>query len=182
MAIVLLILHVERGLPDISVLKDIQLQVPLRIYSNDGLLMAEYGEKKRVPVPYEQIPKQLIQAVLATEDQRYFEHSGVDLVGLVRASVVLVTTGTKAQGGSTITMQVARNFFLNNKKTYTRKLREILLAVKIDKAFSKQKILDLYLNQIFYGNRAFLGNNKAIKSPMCYQRGVAFMVFIVMHY
>ncbi len=154
-AIVLLILHVERGLPDISVLKDIQLQVPLRIYSDEGLLMAEYGEKKRVPVPYEQIPKQLIQAVLATEDQRYFEHSGVDLVGLVRASVVLVTTGTKAQGGSTITMQVARNFFLNNKKTYTRKLREILLAVKIDKAFSKQKILDLYLNQIFYGNRAY---------------------------
>ncbi len=154
-AVVLLILHVERGLPDISVLKDIQLQVPLRIYSDEGLLMAEYGEKKRVPVPYEQIPKQLIQAVLATEDQRYFEHSGVDLVGLVRASVVLVTTGTKAQGGSTITMQVARNFFLSNKKTYTRKLREILLAVKIDKSFSKQKILDLYLNEIFYGNRAY---------------------------
>ncbi len=153
--IILLILNVERGLPDISVLKDFQLQVPLRIYSDEGLLMAEYGEKKRVPVPYEQIPNQLIQAVLATEDQRYFEHGGVDLLGLVRASVVLITTGTKAQGGSTITMQVARNFFLNNKKTYTRKLREILLAVKIDKSFSKQKILDLYLNAIFYGNRAY---------------------------
>lgn len=154
-AMVLLILNVERGLPDISVLKDFQLQVPLRIYSDDGLLMAEYGEKKRVPVPYAQIPNQLIQAVLATEDQRYFEHGGVDLLGLMRASVVLITTGTKAQGGSTITMQVARNFFLNNKKTYTRKLREILLAVKIDKEFSKQKILDLYLNTIFYGNRAY---------------------------
>lgn len=131
------------------------MQVPLRIYSDDGLLLAEYGEKKRSPVPYEQIPNQLIQAVLATEDQRYFEHSGVDFLGLVRASVVLITTGTKAQGGSTITMQVARNFFLNSKKTYSRKLREILLAVKIDKSFSKQKILDLYLNKIFYGNRAY---------------------------
>ncbi len=153
--IILLVLNVERGLPDISVLKDIQMQVPLRIYSDEGLLMAEYGEKKRVPVPYEQIPTHLIQAVLATEDQRYFEHGGVDLVGLVRASVVLISTGTKAQGGSTITMQVARNFFLDSKKTYTRKVREILLAVKIDKTFSKQKILDLYLNKIFYGNRAY---------------------------
>ncbi len=155
LGIVLLILNIERTLPDVSVLKDIQLQVPLRIYSNEGLLIAEYGEKKRSPVPYDEIPRSLINAVLATEDQRYFEHSGVDFLGLVRASVVLITTGTKAQGGSTITMQVARNFFLNSKKTYSRKLREILLAVKIDKSFSKQKILDLYLNKIFYGNRAY---------------------------
>lgn len=153
--VVILILNIERSLPDVSILKDIQMQVPLRIYSDEGLLIAEYGEKKRSPVPYDQIPTQLIQAVLATEDQRYFEHSGVDFMGLVRASVVLITTGTKAQGGSTITMQVARNFFLNSKKTYSRKLREILLAVKIDKTFSKQKILDLYLNKIFYGNRAY---------------------------
>ncbi len=150
-----LILEVEKNLPDVSVLKDIHLQVPLRLYSQENLLIAEYGEQRRTPVPYDQIPNTLIQAVLATEDQRYFEHSGVDFIGLIRASVVLVATGTKAQGGSTITMQVARNFFLNSKKTYSRKLREILLAIKIDKTFSKQKILDLYLNKIFYGNRAY---------------------------
>ena len=119
-AAAVLILDIERGLPDVSVLKDVRLQVPLRIYSEEGLLMAEYGEKRRTPVPYDQIPPTLINAVLATEDQRYFEHSGVDLLGLMRASVVLITTGTKAQGGSTITMQVARNFFLNSKKTYCR--------------------------------------------------------------
>ncbi len=155
LAIGLLIIHIESELPDVSVLKNVEMQVPLRVYSADHKLIAEFGEKRRFPVPYEQIPPQLIHAVLATEDQRFFEHPGFDFWGLARATVQLVLTGTKSQGGSTITMQVARNFFLSPKKTYTRKLKEILLAMKIEQAFNKQKILDLYLNKIYFGNRAY---------------------------
>ena len=108
----LVIFYLEDDLPDVGMLKDVQLQVPLRIYTSDGELMAEYGQKRRIPVPYEEIPPQLIHAVLATEDQRFFEHPGVDIFGLARAAVQVIATGTKVQGGSTITMQVARNFFL----------------------------------------------------------------------
>ncbi len=118
-------------------------------------LIAEYGEKRRIPIPYDRIPKQLIDAVLATEDQRYFQHPGIDVYGLMRASLLLIATGRKEQGGSTITMQVARSFYLNRRKTFGRKLREILLALKIDHKLSKQKILELYLNKIFLGNRAY---------------------------
>jgi len=154
-AIAILIIHIESELPDVDVLKNVQMQVPLRIYTSDGKLIAEYGEKRRMPVPYDEIPKPLINALLATEDQRFFEHPGVDLKGLMRASVQLALTGRKTQGGSTITMQVARNFFLSPQKTYTRKIKEILLAIKIDQSLSKQKILDLYLNKIYFGNRAY---------------------------
>jgi len=147
--------YIEFQLPDIDALSTIQLQVPLQILSHDGKLVAEYGEKRRIPIPYEKIPPQLIQAVLATEDQRYFQHPGIDIPGLARASMILITTGRKVQGGSTITMQVARSFYLNPKKTFGRKLREILLALKIDHKLSKQKILELYLNKIFLGNRAY---------------------------
>ncbi len=142
-------------LPDIKALNTVQLQVPLLIYTHDGKLMADYGEKRRIPVPYEKIPKQLINAVLATEDQRYFQHPGIDIPGLMRAAILLVVTGRKEQGGSTITMQVARSFYLTRHKTFGRKLREILLALKIDHGLSKQKILELYLNKIFLGNRAY---------------------------
>lgn len=155
LAIGLLIIHIESELPDVSVLKNVEMQVPLRVYTSDHKLIAEYGEKRRFPVPYDQIPPQLIHAVLATEDQRFFEHPGFDFWGLARATVQLALTGTKSQGGSTITMQVARNFFLSPKKTYTRKLKEILLAMKIEQAFSKEKILDLYLNKIYFGDRAY---------------------------
>ncbi len=148
-------IYIESGLPDVDTLKTVQLQVPLRIYSSDSKLIAEYGEKRRIPARYDQIPKLLIDAVLATEDQRYFEHPGVDIFGLMRAGVHLIRTGTKAQGGSTITMQVARNFFLSRKKSYWRKLKEIMLAIKIDRELSKEKILELYLNKIFLGNRAY---------------------------
>ena len=151
----LVIFYLEEDLPDIRMLNQVQLQVPLRIYTYDGELIAEYGEKKRIPVPYEQIPRPLIQAVLATEDQRFFEHSGVDLLGLARAAIQVIITGNKVQGGSTITMQVARNFFLTRKKTYSRKLKEILLAIKIDNELSKEKIINLYLNKIYLGNRAY---------------------------
>jgi len=147
--------YIEFQLPDIDELNTIQLQVPLQIFTRDGKLIAEYGEIKRIPIPYDQIPQQLIQAVLATEDQRYFQHPGVDIPGLMRATIKLIATGRKEQGGSTITMQVARTFYLTRHKTFGRKLREILLALKIEHKLSKQKILELYLNKIFFGARAY---------------------------
>jgi penicillin-binding protein 1A len=147
--------YMEIFLPSVSVLKDAKLQVPLRIYTADGKLISEYGNKRRIPIPYNQIPPMLIHAVLATEDKRFFNHSGVDIFGLGRAGVIFITTGRKTQGGSTITMQVARNFFLTSKKTFSRKFKEILLAIKIDKTFTKQKILDLYFNKVFLGKHAY---------------------------
>jgi penicillin-binding protein 1A len=150
-----LYLYLESQLPNVESLKTVQLQVPLRIYSQDGLLIQEYGEKRRIPLTYEEIPPTLVHALIATEDQRFFDHSGVDVFGLARATVKMVQTGTKSQGGSTITMQVARNFFLNRKKTFLRKFNEIMLAIKIDRELSKEKILELYLNKIYLGNRAY---------------------------
>lgn len=150
-----LYLYLESQLPNVDSLKTVRLQVPLRVYTQDGLLIQEYGEKRRIPVSYEDIPPTLIHAILATEDQRFFEHPGVDIFGLGRATVRMIQTGTKSQGGSTITMQVARNFFLSRKKTFLRKFNEILLAIKIDRELSKEKILELYLNKIYLGNRAY---------------------------
>ena len=151
----LLYLYLESQLPNVDSLKTVQLQVPLRIYTQEGLLIQEYGEKRRIPLTYDQIPPTLVHAVIATEDQRFFDHSGVDVLGLARATVRMIQTGTKSQGGSTITMQLARNFFLNRKKTFLRKFNEILLAIKIDRELSKEKIMELYLNKIFLGNRAY---------------------------
>jgi penicillin-binding protein 1A len=148
-------IYLESQLPDVESLKTVQLEVPLQIYTKDGLLIQEYGEKKRIPVTYDQIPPLLTQALLVTEDQRFFEHPGVDVFGLGRAAIRMIKTGTKSQGGSTITMQVARNFFLDRKKTFLRKFNEILLAIRIDKELSKEKILELYLNKIYLGNRAY---------------------------
>ena len=142
-------------LPPAASLRDIQLQVPLRVYSSEGLLLAEFGDKRRIPVDYENIPLQLIEAFLAAEDDRFFEHPGVDYQGILRAVYALVITGQKAQGGSTITMQVARNFFLSNEKTYLRKLNEIILALQIEQKLSKEEILSLYLNKIYLGKRAY---------------------------
>ena len=142
-------------LPDIDSLKEIHLQVPLRIFSSENKLIAEFGEKRRIPVEYNNIPPSLIHAFLAAEDERFFEHPGVDYQGILRAVYSLVTTGVKTQGGSTITMQVARNFFLSRKKTYLRKLNEIILALQIDHMLSKEEILTLYLNKIYLGNRAY---------------------------
>lgn len=150
-----LVIHVEANLPSVDMLRDVQLQVPLKIYSADGKLIAEYGEKRRTPLTLEQIPQKLKDAVIATEDRRFYKHPGVDIRGLMRAVVNLVSKGTKEQGGSTITMQVARNFFLTRNKTYTRKLNEILLALKIEQELSKDEILELYLNKIYFGKRAY---------------------------
>lgn len=153
--LMLLWIYSASQLPDVESLKTVQLQVPLRIYTKDGLLIQEYGEKRRIPLDYEDIPKTLVHALLATEDQRFFEHPGVDIFGLGRAAISVIQTGSKSQGGSTITMQVARNFFLTRKKTYLRKFNEILLAIKIDNELPKEKILELYLNKIYLGNRAY---------------------------
>ena len=153
--VVILYAYAQNQLPDVASLKTIELQVPLQIFTKDGLLIQEYGEKRRIPIPYDQIPPTLVHAVLATEDQRFFEHPGVDIMGLGRAAISMIQTHRKSQGGSTITMQVARNFFLNSKKTFLRKFNEIMLAIKIDQELSKEKILELYLNQIYLGNRAY---------------------------
>ncbi|KTD82917.1 penicillin-binding protein 1A [Legionella waltersii] len=151
----LIYLYLESQLPNVDSLKTVQLQVPLQIFSKEGLLIQEYGEKKRIPVTYDEIPPMLVHALIATEDQRFFEHPGVDIMGLGRAAVSMIKTGTKSQGGSTITMQVARNFFLSRKKTFLRKFNEIMLAIKIDRELSKEKILELYLNRVYLGNRAY---------------------------
>jgi len=142
-------------LPSISELKDVKLQVPLRVYASDNSLMAEFGEQRRIPVPADNIPETMIDAILAIEDSRFFEHSGVDFKGLLRAVVVLIKTREVQQGGSTITMQVAKNFFLSPERKFIRKFKEILLAFKIEQEFSKKEILELYLNKIFFGHRAY---------------------------
>jgi penicillin-binding protein 1A len=142
-------------LPDAAELQRVQLNVPLRIYTRDGVMIGEYGSERRAPMAYADLPERLIQAFLAAEDDRFFEHPGFDYRGLLRAALNLAVTGEKTQGGSTITMQLARNFFLGSERTYTRKLKEILLATKIESEFSKEKILELYLNKIYLGNHAY---------------------------
>jgi len=142
-------------LPSTESLKDMQFQVPLRIFAADGSLIAEFGEKRRIPLSYAEIPEPMIQAVLAAEDDRFFHHPGVDYQGILRAAWHLLRTGEKGQGGSTITMQVARNFFLSREKTFLRKFNEILLALKIERELGKPEILELYLNKIYLGNRAY---------------------------
>ena len=148
-------LYVAPDLPAADELRDIQLQVPLRVYSRDGLLLAEFGEQRRSPVAYEAIPPLMIRAFLSAEDDRFFQHPGVDYQGLLRAALELARTGEKRQGGSTITMQVARNYFLSAEKSYLRKITEIFLAFRIERSFSKEEILALYLNKIFLGHRAY---------------------------
>ena len=137
------------SLPSVSMLKDVRMQTPLAIYTQDRQLIAFFGEKRRMPITLDQAPPLLIKAILATEDKRFFEHPGVDVIGLGRAAIRLIATGKKSQGASTITMQVARNFFLTRKKTFSRKINEILLAIKISQTFSKKKVLSLYLNKIY---------------------------------
>jgi len=151
----LFITRLADELPDTHILKDIQYQTPLKIYSRDGSLIAQFGDKKRTPVKFEQVPEQFVNAFLAAEDSRFYEHQGVDFKGLLRAAIQLILSGKKKQGGSTITMQVARNFLLTREKTYIRKLKEIMLSLKIEREFSKQDILELYLNKIYLGHHAY---------------------------
>ena len=143
------------ALPSIDHLEDTQYQVPLRIYDRNEVLLAEFGEHRRIPVRFEKIPRHLVDAVVSVEDDQFWNHAGVDLYALMAAVYEVVTTGRKTRGGSTITMQVARNFFLSPEQTYTRKFNEILLALKIERELNKEKIIELYLNKIFLGHRAY---------------------------
>jgi penicillin-binding protein 1A len=152
---VFLYIKIEPQLPSTEVLRDVQLQEPLRIYTRDRRLLAEFGDKRRTPVNIEEVPSALIDAFLAAEDDHFYEHSGVDIPGLISAVFELVRTGKKRRGASTITMQVARNFFLSTEKTYWRKLTEILLALRIEGSLSKDEILELYLNKIYLGHHAY---------------------------
>lgn len=149
------ILELSKELPDIDQLKNVRYQMPLTIYSQDKLLIGQFGEKKRFPITIADVPKTQINAFLAAEDERFYSHRGVDYKGLIRAAKQLIATGKKKQGGSTITMQVARNFLLGREKTYLRKLKEILLAIQIEQRFSKDQILELYLNKIYMGQHAY---------------------------
>ncbi|MGM0563018.1 MAG: penicillin-binding protein 1A [Pseudomonadota bacterium] len=147
--------YLEPKLPEVEALRDFELQEPLRVYSQDGKLIAEYGTKRRMPLDIDDTPELLKQAFIAAEDDRFYEHPGVDWQGIVRAAVMWGLTGERAQGGSTITMQVARNFFLSREKTILRKLNEMLLALKISRELSKEKVLELYFNKIYLGKRAY---------------------------
>lgn len=148
-------LYLRPSLPPVQQLLDVKLQTPLRVYSQDNRLIAEFGEKRRAPITIEQIPTIQLQAFLAAEDSRFYEHYGVDFRGLTRAAVELVSTGSIQSGGSTITMQVAKNYFLSRDRTFIRKFNEILLALQIERELDKDKILELYLNKIYLGNRAY---------------------------
>ncbi len=148
-------LYLRPGLPPVDQLLDIKLQTPLRVYSADNRLIAEFGEKRRAPVTIEQIPTIQLHAFMAAEDARFYEHFGVDFKGLMRAAIELVSTGEIQSGGSTITMQVAKNYFLSRDRTFIRKFNEILLALQIERELSKERILELYLNKIYLGNRAY---------------------------
>ncbi|PSF05825.1 peptidase [Marinobacter fuscus] len=148
-------LYLRPNLPPVEQLLDVRLQTPLRVYSRDNRLIAEFGEKRRAPITIEQIPTIQLQAFLAAEDARFYTHYGVDIKGLVRAAVELVTTGSIQSGGSTITMQVAKNYFLSRDRTFIRKFNEILLALQIERELDKERILELYLNKIYLGNRAY---------------------------
>src|SRR5690554_1792629 len=148
-------LYLRPNLPDVEQLLDVKLQTPLRVYSRDGRLIAEFGEKRRTPITIEQIPTIQLQAFMAAEDARFYDHFGVDIKGLARAAIELVSTGEIQSGGSTITMQVAKNYFLSRDRTFIRKFNEILLALQIERELTKNQIFELYLNKIYLGNRAY---------------------------
>ncbi len=142
-------------LPSIDDLNGSHLKVPLRVYSAEGTLIAEFGEERRIPIKTAEAPRRMVEAILAAEDDTFYVHQGVNFQGFLRAAINNLRRGRTAEGASTITMQVARNYFLSPEKTYTRKIKEVLLAFKIEREFSKDEILELYLNKIFLGNRAY---------------------------
>ncbi len=146
---------VEPDLPDAAELRDLRMQLPLTVYSRDGKLIAQIGEQRRIPVPRADMPPQLVDAFLAAEDDRFFEHPGVDWQGLVRALAANVSAGGVREGGGTITMQLARNTLLTPERTLRRKLKEVFLALRIEREFTKDEILTQYLNRIFLGQRAY---------------------------
>ena len=143
------------NLPSLEVLTDYQPKIPLRVYTAEGALIGEFGEERRSLVSMREVPEQLRQAILAAEDERFYQHTGIDYLGVARAAYANLVQGGRRQGASTITMQVARNFFLSSEKTLTRKLYEALLAFKIENNLGKDQILELYINQIYLGQRAY---------------------------
>ncbi len=143
------------NLPSIEALNDYQPKIPLRVYTADGVLIGEFGEERRSVVRIDSVPALLKNAIIAAEDERFYQHAGVDYVGVLRAAYSNILTGGKLQGASTITMQVARNFFLSSEKTATRKLYEALLAFRIEGSLSKDQILEIYINQIYLGQRSY---------------------------
>jgi penicillin-binding protein 1A len=147
--------YLKPALPEVDTLRDVQLQVPLRVYTRDGKLMAAIGEQRRIPVRYDQIPKKLIQAFLATEDDRFFSHHGVDWQGILRAALANARAGGIRQGASTITMQVARDMFLTPRRDMKRKMSEIYISLLMETEFTKEEIFSLYVNKIFLGQRAY---------------------------
>ncbi len=147
--------YYDPGLPEVLSLRNLELEVPLRIYTRDGKQIGEFGAERREPLAYSQISPKIIAAFVAAEDDRFFEHPGVDWQGLMRAGLKLLTSGEKSQGGSTITMQLARNVYLSSTRSYERKTREIFLALRIEQELSKEAILEIYLNKIFLGQRAY---------------------------
>jgi penicillin-binding protein 1A len=142
-------------LPSLEALTDYRPKIPLRVYSEEGQLIAEFGEERRAFVRIQDVPPRLKQAILAAEDERFYQHGGIDTLGVLRAAIANATAGGAREGASTITMQVARNFFLSSEKTFKRKLSEALLAIKIEHSLSKDQILELYINQIYLGQRAY---------------------------
>ena len=148
-------LYLSPSLPSVDALRSIQLQIPLRVFSSDGKLIAEFGEMRRSPIRFDEIPPQFIQALLSAEDDNFLNHYGVDPSSLMRAATQLVKSGHIQTGGSTITMQVAKNFFLSSERSFSRKTTEILLALQIERELTKDEILELYVNKIYLGNRAY---------------------------
>ncbi len=148
-------MYLRPALPDVETLRDVQLQVPLRIYTRDGRLIASIGEQRRIPVRYDQIPVQLVHAFLAAEDDRFFQHHGVDWQGILRAALANARAGGVRQGGSTITMQVARDVFLTPRRDIKRKVSEIYISLLMELEFSKEEIFSLYANKTFLGQRAY---------------------------
>ncbi|MCP5128519.1 MAG: penicillin-binding protein 1A [Pseudomonadales bacterium] len=148
-------LYLSPNLPDVATLRDVKLQTPMRVYTREGKLIGQFGEQKRSPLSFDEIPEQFIQALLAAEDSSFFKHSGIDVPGLMRATSELVMTGEKGSGGSTLTMQVARNYFLSLERTFMRKFNEILLAIEIERALDKKEIFELYFNRVFLGHRSY---------------------------
>ncbi|MCG9680419.1 PBP1A family penicillin-binding protein [Vibrio sp. Isolate24] len=148
-------LYVKPELPDVATLKDVKLQTPMQIFSQDGKLISQFGEKRRIPVTYDEIPQHLIEALIATEDSRFYDHPGIDPIGITRAAVVVALSGSAKQGASTITQQLARNFFLSNEKKIMRKIKEIFIAIHIEQLLSKEEIMELYVNKIFLGYRSY---------------------------
>ena len=155
LAVGLVVVLAYPQLPSLDALTAYQPKIPLRIYSAEGILIGEFGEERRSVISIAEVPQQLKNAVIAAEDERFYEHPGIDYVGVLRAAWANLVAGGRRQGASTITMQVARNFFLSSEKTLTRKLYEALLAFKIEHSLSKEQILELYVNQIYLGQRAY---------------------------